>query len=396
MIKKKRYGGLILLLALFLALRPASALAVHAAETDRIPGRMTEAAQLVSEERFVPARFGPARPFSVKSDSVKADPVKSANVSLVSVRPVSESAVSASPVPERIDPFGKIKGKAFRDPPEQGGLMMPSGHDNPDEEKTSKKKSKKNFEIPQFIKDYHFDVDAEKKKLAEAISKLDELGFSPEKMAERLWDIISRRENREKIGKAAEDLKENTGKLIEKASGAGTDTGSGNEGSGNETSDKENSGKNDSGKDDSGKDDSGKDTSDKGGSRQDKSQKEGSGTEESGTDESGTDESQEEKSQKEESPKEESQKEESQKEESGKNDSGDSESGKDSSVKVRKSEDTPLYERAAGGVDRVKEKVREEASKKVDEAIDKAAEAAADYAVKEINETAEKVKEEVR
>ena len=381
MIKKKRYGGLILLLALFLALRPASALAVHAAETDWIPGRMTEAAQLVSEERFVPARFGPARPFSVKSDSVKADPVKSANVSLVSVRPVSASAVSASPVPERIDPFGKIKGEAFRDPPEQGGLMMPSGHDNPDEEKTSKKKSKKNFEIPQFIKDYHFDADAEKKKLAEAISKLDELGFSPEKMAERLWDIISRRENREKIGKAAEDLKENTGKLIEKASGAGTDTGSGNEGSGKETSDKENSGKNDSGKDDSGKD-----TSDKGGSRQDKSQKEGSGTEESGTDESPKVESQ----------KGEPQKEEAQKEESGKNDSVDSGSGKDSSVKVRKSEDTPLYERAAGGVDRVKEKVREEASKKVDEAIDKAAEAAADYAVKEINETAEKVKEEVR
>ena len=396
MIKKKRYGGLILFLALFLALRPASALAVHAAETDRIPGQMTEAAQLVSEERFVPARLVLAR-----TVSVKADPVRSAYVSLVSVRPVSESAVSestvsASPVPERIDPFGKIKGKAFRDPPEQGGLMMPSGHDNPDEEKTSKKKSKKNFEIPQFIKDYHFDADAEKKKLAEAISKLDELGFSPEKMAERLWDIISRRENREKIGKAAEDLKENTGKLIEKASGAGTDTGSGNEGSGKETSDKENSGKNDSGKDDSGKD-----TSDKGGSRQDKSQKEGSGTEESGTDESQKEKSQKEESpkeesQKEESQKEESQKEESQKEESGKNDSGDSGSGKDSSVKVRKSEDTPLYERAAGGVDRVKEKVREEASKKVDEAIDKAAEAAADYAVKEINETAEKVKEEVR
>ena len=396
MIKKKRYGGLILFLALFLALRPASALAVHAAETDRIPGRMTEAAQLVSEERFVPAG-----PDSVKSDSVKADPVRSAYVIPVSVIPVSENAVSVSTVPERIvperivperiDSFGKIKGEAFRDPPEQGGLMMPSGHDNPDEEKTSKKKSKKNFEIPQFIKDYHFDADAEKKKLAEAISKLDELGFSPEKMAERLWDIISRRENREKIGKAAEDLKENTGKLIEKASGAGTDTGSGNEGSGKETSDKENSGKNDSGKDASGKDtsdkdDSGKDTSDKGGSRQDKSKKEGSGTEESGTDESPKVESQ----------KGEPQKEEAQKEESGKNDSGDSGSGKDSSVKVRKSEDTPLYERAAGGVDRVKEKVREEASKKVDEAIDKAAEAAADYAVKEINETAEKVKEEVR
>ena len=356
MIKKKRYSGLILFLAIFLALRPASALAVHAAETDRIPEQRTEAAQLVSEERFVPERI----------------------------------------VPERIDPFGKIKGKAFRDPPEQGNLTRPSGHDNPDEEKTSKKKSKKNFEIPQFIKDYHFDADAEKKKLAEAISKLDELGFSPEKMAERLWDIISRRENREKIGKAAEDLKENTGKLIEKASGAGTDTGSGNEGSGKDTSDKENSGKNDSGKETSGKD-----TSDTDGSRQDKSQKEGSGTEGSETDESQKEKSQKEESpkeesQKEESQKEESQKEESQKEESGENDSGDSGSGKDSSVKVRKSEDTPLYERAAGGVDRVKEKVREEASKKVDEAIDKAAEAAADYAVKEINETAEKVKEEVR
>ena len=351
MIKKKRYSGLILFLAIFLALRPASGLAVHAAETDRIPEQRTEAAQLVSEERFVPERI----------------------------------------VPERIDPFGKIKGKAFRDTPEQGGLMRPSGHDNPDEEKTSKKKSKKNFEIPQFIKDYHFDADAEKKKLAEAISKLDELGFSPEKMAERLWDIISRRENREKIGKAAEDLKENTGKLIEKASGAGTDTGSGNEGSGEETSDKENSGKNDSGKETSGKD-----TSDTNGSRQDKSQKEGSGTEGSETDESQKEKSQKEESPKEESQKEESQKEESQKEESGENDSGDSGSGKDSSVKVRKSEDTPLYERAAGGVDRVKEKVREEASKKVDEAIDKAAEAAADYAVKEINETAEKVKEEVR
>ena len=214
-----------------------------------------------------------------------------------------------------IDSFGKIKGEAFRDPPEQGGLMMPSGHDNPDEEKTSKKKSKKNFEIPQFIKDYHFDADAEKKKLAEAISKLDELGFSPEKMAERLWDIISRRENREKIGKAAEDLKENTGKLIEKASGAGTDTGSGNEGSGKETSDKENSGKNDSGKDDSGKDDSGKDTSDTDGSRQDNSQKEGSGTEGSETDESQKVESQKGEPQKEEAQKEESQKEESQKEE---------------------------------------------------------------------------------
>ena len=38
----------------------------------------------------------------------------------------------------------------------------------------------------------------------------------------------------EKIGKAAEELKENTGKLIEKASGAGTDSESGKEKTGKE------------------------------------------------------------------------------------------------------------------------------------------------------------------
>ena len=164
MIKKKRYGGLILFLVIFLAFRPASALYVHASETG------------------------------------------------------------------------------------QG-----TGHYDSNGE-TSEKKSKKKFELPQVIKDYRFDADTEKKKLAEAISKLDELGFSPEKMAERLWTIISRKENREKIGKAAEDLKENTGKLIEKASGSGTDSGkdqSEKGASGNNQSDQGDFGKNDSGKNES-------------------------------------------------------------------------------------------------------------------------------------------------
>ena len=278
MIKKKRYGGLILFLVIFLAFRPASALYVHASETG------------------------------------------------------------------------------------QG-----TGHYDSNGE-TSEKKSKKKFELPQVIKDYRFDADTEKKKLAEAISKLDELGFSPEKMAERLWTIISRKENREKIGKAAEDLKENTGKLIEKASGSGTD-------SGKDQSEKGASGNNQSDQGDFGKNDSGKN----------ESWEKGSG-----------EESAKEESAKEESAKEESAKEDSVKEDSGKKNPGDGQSGKDSGPKVRKSEDAPLYEKAVNEADRLKEKVREEASKKVDEAIDKAAEAAADYAVKEINETAEKVKEEVR
>ena len=303
MIKKKRYGGLILFLVIFLAFRPASALYVHASETG------------------------------------------------------------------------------------QG-----TGHYDSNGE-TSEKKSKKKFELPQVIKDYRFDADTEKKKLAEAISKLDELGFSPEKMAERLWTIISRKENREKIGKAAEDLKENTGKLIEKASGSGTDSGkdqSEKGASGNNQSDQGDFGKNGSGKDDSGKGESPKDKSAEDKSAEEKSQKEGSGTDESGT------EGSEKKGTEAEGSGEESAKEDSVKEDSGKKNPGDGQSGKDSGPKVRKSEDAPLYEKAVNEADRLKEKVREEASKKVDEAIDKAAEAAADYAVKEINETAEKVKEEVR
>ena len=295
--KNKRYSGLILFLAFFLAFRPAPALCVQAAETVRRTGQRTE-------------------------QRAEASQLESPVSPVLHVLPVSE---------ERLVSAGNTKAEALRDLPERGDRILPAGHDDSDGKEASGKTSKNKFELPQFIKDYHFDAETEKKRLAEAISKLDELGFSPEKLAERFWSIISRKENREKIGKAAEDLKENTGKLIEKASGAGTGS-------------------------ESGKEDSGKAQSQKGTPADDKSQ-------------SG---------------------------EPGKDGSGDSQSGKDSSVQIKKSEDIPLYEKAAGGVDRVKEKVREEASKKVEEAIDQAAEAAGDYAVKEINEAAEKVKEEVR
>ena len=298
----KRYSGLILFLAFFLAFRPAPALCVQAAETVRRTEQRTE-------------------------QRAEASQLESPVLPVLPVLPVSE---------ERLVSAGNTKTEALRDLPERGDRILPAGHDDSDGKEASGKTSKNKFELPQFIKDYHFDAETEKKRLAEAISKLDELGFSPEKLAERFWSIISRKENREKIGKAAEDLKENTGKLIEKASGAGAGS-------------------------ESGKEDSGKAQSQKGTPADDKSQSGEPG-----------------------------------KDGSGKDGSGDSQSGKDSSVQIKKSEDIPLYEKAAGGVDRVKEKVREEASKKVEEAIDQAAEAAGDYAVKEINEAAEKVKEEVR
>ena len=308
--KNKRYGGLILFLVIFLAFVPASALCAHAAES-----------------------------------------------------------------------------KDFRDMSGRADRMLSAGHDDPGAEdtspktspKTSKKTSKKTsqkttgkeIDLPQFIKDYHFDADTEKKRLAEAISKLDELGFSPEKLAQRFWSIISRKENREKIGKAAEELKENTGKLIEKASGAGTDSESGKEKTGKEKSGIDNAGKEKTGIDHTGKGDSGEGESSKETSPKNESQKDGS-------------------------QKDESQKDESQKDGSGKGDSEDSQSGNNGDVQVRKSQDSPLYEKAAEAVGQVKEKVREGASKKVEEAIDQAAGAAEDYAVNEINKTAEKVKEEVR
>jgi len=107
---------------------------------------------------------------------------------------------------------------------------------------SGEKKQKSIFQLPQFISDndFHFDPANEKKELGKAISKLDELGISPEKLVVRFWDFITHKENLEKIGKTAHDLKENAGELIEQATGGNGDSGnksekSGSQGSGNKS-----------------------------------------------------------------------------------------------------------------------------------------------------------------
>lgn len=107
---------------------------------------------------------------------------------------------------------------------------------------SGEKKQKSKFQLPQFISDndFHFDPANEKKELGKAISKLDELGISPEKLVVRFWDFITHKENLEKIGKTAHDLKENAGELIEQATGGNGDSGnksekSGSQGSGNKS-----------------------------------------------------------------------------------------------------------------------------------------------------------------
>jgi len=87
--------------------------------------------------------------------------------------------------------------------------------------------------IPDLPSDFHIDKATEKKRLAEAIRQLDEYGLSPEKLVEHFWDYISRRENRDRIGekagelkKKAEDLRDGAGKLMEKDSAGSSDSGS--------------------------------------------------------------------------------------------------------------------------------------------------------------------------
>lgn len=103
---------------------------------------------------------------------------------------------------------------------------------------SGEKKQRSKFQLPQFISDndFHFDPANEKKELGKAISKLDELGISPEKMVVRFWDFITHKENLEKIGRTAHDLKENAGELIEQATGGNGDSGDKSERSGSESS----------------------------------------------------------------------------------------------------------------------------------------------------------------
>ena len=71
-----------------------------------------------------------------------------------------------------------------------------------------------------------FDQDTEKEKLREAIKKMDELGISPEKLADRAWSFLNRKENKEKIDHAMDELRDKTGKAKEKIEKEVTDRAS--------------------------------------------------------------------------------------------------------------------------------------------------------------------------
>lgn len=63
-----------------------------------------------------------------------------------------------------------------------------------------------------------FDGEAEKEKLREAVRKMDEIGISPEKLARRAWEFVTRRENKEKIDNAARDIRDQLQKAAEEGS----------------------------------------------------------------------------------------------------------------------------------------------------------------------------------
>lgn len=72
----------------------------------------------------------------------------------------------------------------------------------------------------------HFDKDTEKEKLREAIRKMDELGISPEKLVERIWNFVNRKENKEKIDHVVDEIRDKTGKAKDKVEKEVTDRAS--------------------------------------------------------------------------------------------------------------------------------------------------------------------------
>ncbi len=64
-----------------------------------------------------------------------------------------------------------------------------------------------------------FDAKTEKEKLSKAVRKMDEIGISPERLVQKAWDFLNRKDNREKIDKAVEDIREQVQDKTEKASG---------------------------------------------------------------------------------------------------------------------------------------------------------------------------------
>ena len=53
-----------------------------------------------------------------------------------------------------------------------------------------------------------FDGKTEKEKLREAVREMDEIGISPEKLVQRAWKFLNRKDNQEKIKKTSEDVRD--------------------------------------------------------------------------------------------------------------------------------------------------------------------------------------------
>jgi hypothetical protein len=218
MMRKWKYPAAALLLGAALALWPAGT-----AEASVLTGFSME----YTREETEYARVGTAGRIP---DARAAAPEKNPGETL----PVSSSS-NASDGNTAV----KKAASALRGHPDSVSL---SGASKGASKESGEKKQKSKFQLPQFISDndFHFDPANEKKELGKAISKLDELGISPEKLVVRFWDFITHKENLEKIGKTAHDLKENAGELIEQATGGNGDSGnksekSGSQGSGNKS-----------------------------------------------------------------------------------------------------------------------------------------------------------------
>ena len=232
MMRKWKYPAAALLLGAALALWPAGT-----AEASVLTGFSMEYTREETEYARVGAagRIPDARAAAPEKNPGETLPVSAASNASDGKAAVKNTASNASDGNAAV----KKAASALRGHPDSVSL---SGASKGASKESGEKKQKSKFQLPQFISDndFHFDPANEKKELGKAISKLDELGISPEKMVVRFWDFITHKENLEKIGKTAHDLKENAGELIEQATGGNGDSGnksekSGSQGSGNKS-----------------------------------------------------------------------------------------------------------------------------------------------------------------
>ena len=214
MMRKWKYPAAALLLGAALALWPAGT-----AEASALTGLSMEYTREETEYARVgtAGRIPDARAVAPEKNPGETLPVSSSSNASDGNAAVKKAASALRGHPDPVSLSGASKGAS---------------------KESGEKKQKSKFQLPQFISDndFHFDPANEKKELGKAISKLDELGISPEKLVVRFWDFITHKENLEKIGKTAHDLKENAGELIEQATGGNGDSGNKSEKSGSESS----------------------------------------------------------------------------------------------------------------------------------------------------------------